>query len=142
MMQEDRRQFLIEKWKDTYHKMSVVNKEGLFNIRVPVDSHINLHKYTYFIFKEVKELIEVFVKTLSPFSVNQVFDAIYFDILSENSFVIFMKIKEERFPLVVGRKYNNIYALKRLISNISGKYNYYFKFKNTIILVDPATKLY
>lgn len=141
-MNGDRRVFLIKRWEENKDKFIIVKDYGVYVIRVPYqtiggEDQIVITKRLNQLIEELISVIDTFVKTLSPFSPEQIFNNVKFDLLDNKSIVISMNIKSERFPLVIGRKYNNIYALKRFISNISGKYKYYFKFDNTIALVDP-----
>ena len=143
MVRRDRRRYLIEKWENNQNNFITVERyNNIYLVRVPYGSsedinQIIITKRMKQLIEEVIELINTFVKTLSPFSPEQIFNLVKFDLLDNNSLVISMNIKPERFPLVIGRKYNNIYALKRFVSNISGKYKYYYKFDNTIALIDP-----
>jgi len=48
-------------------------------------------------------------------------EAIEFHFLDDHNLFIIIKPKEDSLALFLGRKMNNLFALKRLISNINGK---------------------
>jgi len=71
---------------------------------------------------EIIKILKCSLNTITHDRISSILDAIFLHHLDSNSIVVIIKPKDNCVGFVAGRQSSNLFSIKRLISNISGKY--------------------